>query len=122
VRVTIAEARENECPLGFTPGQTGVEQHPEQDSLPPGWRNDPLRHEAAWTEQVLPGEAATWQMAFREQLRRQRAGPESIRFRAECTAVAGGKSWQVPVPVTVNGQAERELRQLGGPDLLDTVR
>lgn len=34
LRVIIEEARGGDCPVGFTPGQDGVEQHPDQDALP----------------------------------------------------------------------------------------
>jgi hypothetical protein len=121
LQVTIAEARGNDCPLGFTPGQTGVEQYPDQDSLAPEWRMDVLRDEAT-SDELLPGSAATWQMAFREQLRHRHVGPEAIRLRAECTPMGGGDSWGIPVPVTVTDQAARELRQLGGPDIMKTVQ
>jgi hypothetical protein len=110
LRVIIEEARSSDCPVGFTPGQSGVEQHPDQDALPPGWRNDTLRHEARWDE-LLPGSAATWQMALRGQ--RQAAGtsaePGKVRLRAECTAARSGEPWQVHVPVTVTEDAAREL-------------
>jgi hypothetical protein len=121
IQVTIAEARGNDCPLGFTPGQTGVEQNPGQDQLPPGWRNDPLRHEAGWDEPLPAGGAATWQMAFRDQLRRQGAGPEDIRLRAVCTAAEGDKPWHVSIPVTLSDEALQELRQLTEPDPTKTV-
>jgi hypothetical protein len=108
--VIIEEARGGDCPVGFTPGQTGVEQHPDQDALPPGWRNDALRHEAHWGE-LLPGSAATWQMALRSQ--RQVSGPSTdpgkMRLRAECTAASGGEPWLVHVPVTMTEDAAREL-------------
>jgi hypothetical protein len=61
LRVIISEARPNDCPVGFTPGtgEWGVAHHPDQDTLPPGWRNDPLRHEAVWDQWLLPGSPAT---------------------------------------------------------------
>ena len=106
----IEEARGGDSPLGFTPGQTGVEQHPDQDALPPGWRNDVLRHEASWTA-LSPGSAATWQMAVRSRAYQPSASADlgKLRLRAECTATTGGEPWQVNVPVTLTGDAVREL-------------
>jgi hypothetical protein len=122
LRVTIAEARGNDCPVGFTAGQSGVDSHPEQDKLPPGWRNDTLRHSAAWEELLPPGTSATWQMAYREQSNGHRpADSAKIQFRAECTAVSGGEPWHVPIPVTVTQEAAQTLRQASGPDLMNTI-
>ena len=38
-------------------GQSGIAWHPDQDGLPPGWRNDVLRHEAIWDRVLHPGAA-----------------------------------------------------------------
>jgi hypothetical protein len=110
IRVIIEEARGGDCPVGFTAGQTGVEQHPDQDALPPGWRNDVLRHEACW-DALLPGAAATWQMALREHGpgKAGEADPSKIRLRAECTAASGGEPWRVHVPVTLTADAMSDM-------------
>jgi hypothetical protein len=110
LRVIIEEARGGDCPLGFTAGQTGVEQHPDQDALPPGWRNDVLRHEARW-DALMPGSAATWQMAIRNQAQEPgtSADPGKVRLRAECRPVSGGEPWRVHVPVTITVEAVHEL-------------
>ena len=39
-------ANPDDCLIGFKTGQEGVETRPEEDSLPPGWKNDTTRHEA----------------------------------------------------------------------------
>ncbi len=109
LRVIIEEARAHDCPLGFTPGQTGVEQYPDQDALPPGWRNDPLRPEARRAERLLPGRAATWQMALRQRDRGIDADPSKVRLRAECIAALGGEPWLVEVPVTMTEDAMRDF-------------
>jgi len=111
LRVIIDEARANDCPLGFTPGQTGVEQNPDQDALPPGWGNDVLRHEARWDEVLLPGSAATWQMAVRSHAHGPPASadPGKVLLRAECSSASGGEPWRVQVLVTMTGDAVREL-------------
>lgn len=98
-------------------------QYPEQDSLPPGWRDDPLRREAVWDQRLLPGAPATFQMAYREQPGGPRvpADPDKIQFRAECSSVSE-ESWEVDVPVKVLPDAARALRDASGPDLMDTVR
>ena len=108
LRVRLEEARGNDCIIGFTPGQTGVAQHPDQDTLPPGWRNDVLRHEAGWAE-LAPGAAATWQLAQRNGVREGADGRERIRLSAECEPAGGGQSWRVHVPVTMTVDAERAL-------------
>ncbi len=122
-QVIIIEARPHDCPVGFTPGQWGVAQHPDQDSVPPGWRDDTLRHEAVWDQWLLPGTPATFQMAYREQLWAHSipADPAKIQLRAECSAVSG-EPWLVGVPVTVTPAAAQVLRDASGPDLTKTVR
>lgn len=122
VQVIISEARANDCPVGFTPGQSGVTQHPDQDSLPPGWRNDVLRHEAVWDEWLLPGTSATWQMAYREQQRGHGplADPTKIQFRVVCSA-ASGETWPVIMPVSVTSGAMEALRDASGPDPMKTI-
>jgi hypothetical protein len=44
LRVTIANLAD--CVIGFKTGQEGIETWPNEDSLPPGWKNDNTRHEA----------------------------------------------------------------------------
>jgi hypothetical protein len=109
--VIIDEARASDCPLGFTPGQTGVEQNPDQNALRPGWRNDVLRHEARWDEVRLPGSATTWQMAVRSHAHGPPASadPGKVRLRAECWSASVGEPWRVHVLVTMTEDAVREL-------------
>lgn len=121
LRVSVAEARAGDCPLGFTAGQDGVEQYPDEDALPPGWRMDVLRHEAAWHEPLAPGTAATWQMAYRRQLPGRGGGWGRITLRAEAVPAGGGEPWRVPVAVTLSDDADRELRELSGPGSGETV-
>jgi hypothetical protein len=121
VQVIISEARPDDCPVGFTPGQWGVAQHPDQGSLPQGWRDDPLRHEAVWDQSLVPGTPATFQMAYRQQVQGHRpADPARIQFRAECSAESG-ETWPVAVPVQVTPDAAQALRDASGSDLMKTV-
>jgi hypothetical protein len=108
LRLVIDEARANDCPLGFSIGQTGVETYVDFEALPAGWRNDPVRPEARWTQTLLPGSAATFEMRLRRQPG-ERADPGKIRVRAECTPIEGGEPWIVNVPVTVTPSAADKL-------------
>jgi hypothetical protein len=100
LRVAIVEARARDCRLGFTPGQNGVTTHTEGMALPVGWEQDVLRHQAEWHE-LLPGAAATWEMAMRSM--EQGQGPEAgaLMLQAECAPWSGGAPWLVPITVTV---------------------
>lgn len=105
-QLSLDEARAGDCPVGFTTGQHGVAQNPEQDALPPGWRNDVLRHEASWHEVLTPGGTATFQIAVRKSVIPQLRDSTKIQLRAECSAV-GKETWQVAVPVAVTDAAAR---------------
>jgi hypothetical protein len=78
------------------------------EALPAGWRNDPVRPEARWTQTLLPGSAATFEMRLRRQSG-ERADPSNIRVRAECAPIEGGEPWIVNVPVTITPSAADKL-------------
>lgn len=123
MQVTVREAHPRDCPVGFTTGQWGVARDVDRDSVPPGWGDDPLRHEAVWDQWLLPGTCATWQMAYREQRRGHPvpADPGKVQFRAECSS-ASDETWSVVVPVKVMPYAIGKLRRARRADYLHDRR
>jgi len=92
--------------LSQSSDSAAMETYPK--TLPAGWTNDPLRPEARWTQLLLPGSAATFQMGSRRQPG-ERADPSKIRARAECWPLEGGEPWSVNVPITVTPSAAAKL-------------
>jgi hypothetical protein len=78
---------------------------------PPGWRNDVLRHEAVWTDLLLPGHSATWQMGPRREYKEQHKRLEqgSIPMRAECQPWDVEQPWLVPVEASLTTGAKQTI-------------
>lgn len=118
LRVLIQEARNMDGPVGFKPGQTGVDhelpwpqEHDETEGVLPAWRPDSLRPVADWPDRMAPGSAAVWGM----QLRRTAdmgGGSVAVRLKALCWADRDDQVWETVVPVTFSDRAR---------DMIDTA-
>lgn len=83
LRVTIANLAD--CVIGFKTGQEGIETWPNEDSLPPGWKNDTARHEAQRGELLVPGSYGGWIMTYRKAEYEPGDGNGELSLRAEGT-------------------------------------
>ena len=104
----VSIANTDNCPLGFRPGQAGVETWTDEDSLPPGWKNDTTRHEARRDEPLTPGASDQWIMAYRKVEYQPGDSAGGLSLRAEGT-LASGEAWSVPVTVDVTEAAQLRM-------------
>lgn len=115
IRVVVQEARNMDCPVGFKPGQDGVETWTEPgfyeaNGLLPAWQADTMRPVADWNSRMAPGTAAVWGMDERSTFEMS-AGGEAVRFKALAWAERDGQTWELPLPLTITPQA---FARLGG--------
>jgi hypothetical protein len=106
LRVTIANLAD--CVIGFKTGQEGIETWPNEDSLPPGWKNDTTRHEAQRGELLVPGSYGEWIMTYRKAEYEPGEGNGELSLRAEGT-LASGENWSAPIAVGVTEAARKRL-------------
>jgi hypothetical protein len=109
IRVVVQEARNMDSPVGFKPGQNGVETRTEPgfyeaDGCLPAWQADSLRPLADWPERMAPGTAAVWLMQFRSTAEMS-AGADGVRFKALAWAESDEQVWELPLPVTLTNNA-----------------
>jgi hypothetical protein len=110
LRVTIANLAD--CAIGFNPGQdVGTETWPDEDLLPPGWKNDTTRHEAQRGELLVPGSYCGWIMTYRKAEYEPGEGHGELSLRSNGT-LASGESWSAPIAVEVTEAARKRLSLL----------
>lgn len=108
-QLKIVEAKNDDCPIGFTTGQEGVIQefvlYP--DALP-AWKADTVRDRVHQEYQLNPGVTSdTWSMALRG---RTHGDAGMIRMTASCLAMQDDALLPIPVRVTVTDKAAAQLR------------
>jgi len=111
VQMTIVNL--DDCPVGFTTGQEGVETWPEPESLPPGWRHDTTRHVARRDELLVPGAHTLWVMAYRKAEFERGECSGELSLRAEGTFMSR-EAWSAQVAVTVTDGARQRLSAASG--------
>jgi hypothetical protein len=108
IKIMIQEARNMDGPIGFKPGQDGVETWPGEQYLTEGflpcWQSDSLRPVAQREALMTPGTSAVWCMQLRSTAEMS-GGAEAVRLAAMCWSARDWQAWQVPVPVTISDQA-----------------
>jgi hypothetical protein len=104
IRVVVQEARNRDCPIGFTRGQIGVsnELPPmlEAEGIRPAWQTDLLHPLADWTDRMAPGTSAVWAMELRRTADVS-AGADGVRFKALAWAELDDQHWELPLPVSI---------------------
>jgi len=112
LRVVIREARNLDCPLGFSVGQDGVanELPPDLDleGILPAWKNDTARPIAGCADRIAPGNAAIWMMETRRDARTS-AGAGGIRLKVLAWAERDDEHWELPLPVTLTDRARTAI-------------
>lgn len=118
IRVVVQEARNMDSPLGFKPGQEGVETWTEPgfyqaNGFLPGWQSDGLIPLAERRERMAPGTAAVWLMELRSTVQMS-AGTDGVRFKALAWAERDDLRWEIPLPVTLTNNAIDRIAQKAG--------
>jgi hypothetical protein len=117
IRVVVQEARNSDCPIGFSRQQYGVpsELPPaiEAEGILPAWKSDTVHPLANWTQQMAPGTAATWHMELRHGASTS-SGADGVRFKALAWAERDEQRWELPLPVSITDNARALLNQAAG--------
>lgn len=117
LRVVLREARNVDCPVGFTIGQNGVANElPEEPGLQgilPAWESDTLRPIADWDERIAPGNAAIWAMELRRSAHAS-AGADGIRLKVLAWAEVDDETWEQPLSVTLTDRARIAVDEAAG--------
>jgi hypothetical protein len=112
IRVVLQEARNMDCPLGFTRGQIGVadELPPmlEAEGIRPAWQTDTLHPVADWTDRMAPGTPALWAIELRRTANAS-AGADGVRFKALAWAECDDQQWELPLPVSITDNARAAI-------------
>lgn len=112
IRVVVQEARNRDCPLGFTRGQIGVadELPPmlEAEGIRPAWQTEILHPVADWTDRMAPGTPALWPMELRRTANAS-AGRDGVRFKALAWAERDDQQWELPLPVSITDNARAAI-------------
>jgi hypothetical protein len=114
VKVVVQEARNQDCPVGFSRGQNGVsnELPPdlELEGIRPAWQAETLHPLADTIERMAPGSAAVWQMELRRSAKTS-AGADGVRFKALAWAERDDHHWELPLPVSMTVNARGRINQ-----------
>ncbi len=114
IRVVVQEARNMDCPLGFTRGQIGVgnELPPilEAEGIRPRWRTETLHPMADWTDRMAPGAPALWAMELRRTANTS-AGADCVHFKALAWAERDDQRWELPLPVSITNNARAAINE-----------
>jgi hypothetical protein len=108
IRVVVQEARNLDCPLGFSRGQNGVSNelppNLEVEGIRPAWQAETLHPLADSIDRMAPGTAAVWQMELRRSASTS-AGADGVRFKALAWAERDDQHWELPLPVSMTDNA-----------------
>lgn len=110
LQVRIIESKNDDCPIGFTPGDSWVEpEFVRTPDVKPAWEMDHVRYRVRQPDDVPSAITfnETWQMESRG---RDHRDPEMVKMTVICRSAETGKPWYLDLPIEISDKARAQLK------------